>query len=310
MNAEPLVVANCSKWYGHVLGVSDITWRISGGIVGVLGANGAGKTTLMKLMTGLIQPSRGSIDVFGTSPFRQPEVRARIGYAPDHDRTWDEMTVRELVTRLAELAGVDRRRAGAAASAAIELVGLADARDRTVRVLSKGMRQRTKLATAIAHDPDLIVLDEPLTGVDPVARIDLVERIRELAKRGKAICISSHVLYEIEALTDRVAVLDRGRLVADGVVSSIRRQLPQQPYRVRVVCDRPRDLAAALVASTAIASVAIDREAVVADTYEVDRCYTAVAEAVRACDLVVTGMSTLGSDLGALLTALTRGPRE
>jgi ABC-2 type transport system ATP-binding protein len=305
-SADAIVATHCSKWYGRILGVSDVSWRMTGGVVGLLGRNGAGKSTLMKMLAGLIAPSRGTLDVFGTSPFRDPGVRRRIGYAPEHDRTWDEMTVRDLVTRLAELSGVPRPRARASADAALEQVGLTAAADRRVRGLSKGMRQRTKLATAIAHDPDLLVLDEPLSGVDPVARIDLVARIRELAARGKTICVSSHVLYEIEALTGRIALIDRGRMVAEGEIAEIRRRLDHQPHRVRVACDRPRALAAALVAAEHVARVELSADAAIVETRDLDRCYDDVAAAVRANALAVTALTTLDSDLGAVVDLLTR----
>ena len=197
-----VVADNCSKWYGHVLGVSDISWRLGGGIVGLLGPNGAGKSTLIKMMAGLLRPSRGSLTVFGKSPFNDVGVRRRIGYAPEHEKTWDELTAFELVTAMAELAGVPRGgKAKAAAEHALAEMGMSDAKHRRVKGFSKGMRQRTKLATAIAHDPDFLLLDEPLTGVNPMARIDIVERIKKLGDSGKTIVISSHVLYEIEALT-------------------------------------------------------------------------------------------------------------
>jgi ABC-2 type transport system ATP-binding protein len=304
---DAIVVSHCSKWYGRILGVSDVSWRMSGGIVGLLGPNGAGKSTLMKMLAGLSRPSRGALEVFGGSPFDDAAVRGRIGYAPEHDHTWEDMTIGELVARLAELAGVPRQRTRESARAALEQVGMLDSSDRKIRGLSKGMRQRTKLATAIAHDPDLLLLDEPLSGVDPVARIDIVARIRDLAARGKTICVSSHVLYEIEALTSRVAVIDRGRMVADGDIGEIRRRLHHRPHRVRVACDRPRVLAAALVACDHVASVDVADGSAVVETRDLDRCYDDIAAAVRADRLAVTSLAALDTDLGAVLDLLAQG---
>ena len=170
-----VVADKCSKWYGHVLGVSDVSWTLGGGIVGLLGPNGAGKSTLIKMMAGLMAPSRGTLTVFGHSPFENIEVRRRIGYAPEHEKTWDELTALELVTAMAELAGVPRHRSREAARASLAQMGMTYAETRRVKGFSKGMRQRTKLATATVHDPDFLLLDEPLTGVDPQARIDIVE---------------------------------------------------------------------------------------------------------------------------------------
>ena len=155
MTPEIVNIAACTKWYGRVIGVSDINWQFGGGIVGMLGTNGAGKSTLMKMLVGLVQPSRGSLDVFGRSPFLDPDVRCRIGYAPEHDQMWDGLTAIELVTILAELTGMAKGAAKRAADAALASVGLVEDRDRRVGELSKGARQRVKLATAIAHDPDL-----------------------------------------------------------------------------------------------------------------------------------------------------------
>jgi ABC-2 type transport system ATP-binding protein len=298
---------HCSKWYGRILGLSDVSWRVHGGIVGLLGPNGAGKSTLMKMLAGLIAPSRGRLSVFGTSPFSDPHVRRRIGYAPEHDQTWDEMSVFELVSRLAELAGVPRARAKSVANDALEQVGMAGASERRVRTLSKGMRQRTKLATAIAHDPDLLILDEPLGGVDPVARIEIVARIRELAARGKTICVSSHVLYEIEALTAQIAVIDRGRIVAEGDVAEIRRRLGHRPHRIRLACDRPRAAAAALATADHVARIELSADAVIVETTDVDRCYDDIAAAVRATGAIVSSLTALDSDLGAVVDSLTRG---
>ncbi|MGE3543408.1 MAG: ABC transporter ATP-binding protein, partial [Kofleriaceae bacterium] len=240
-----VVADNCSKWYGHVLGISDVSWKLGGGIVGLLGPNGAGKSTLMKLMAGLLRPSRGSLTVFGHSPFHDVGVRSRIGHAPEHEQTWDELTALELVSVMARLAGVPSKRATKAAQQALAEMGMTDAMRRRVRGFSKGMRQRTKLATAIAHDPDLLLLDEPLTGVDPIARVDIVDRIRKLAASGKTIVVSSHVLYEIEALTSEIVVIYRGQVLAEGNVYEIRKLFDRHPHRIRIECDRPRDVAAA-----------------------------------------------------------------
>jgi len=235
-----VVATGCSKWYGHVLGVSDVSWKLTGGIVGLLGPNGAGKSTLIKMMGGLLRPSRGSLTVYGQSPFHDVAVRRRIGYAPEHEATWDELSALELVTAMARLAGVPGRRAAQAAKDALAQMGMTDAMHRRVRGFSKGMRQRTKLATAIAHDPDFLLLDEPLTGVDPIARVDIVERIKQLGAAGKTVVVSSHVLYEIEALTSDILVIYRGQVLAEGNIYEIRRLIDRHPHRIRIECDQPR----------------------------------------------------------------------
>ncbi|HEX4451177.1 MAG TPA: ABC transporter ATP-binding protein [Kofleriaceae bacterium] len=297
----------CSKWYGHVLGISDITWKLDGGIIGLLGPNGAGKSTLMKMVAGLLKPSRGTLSVFGASPFATAAVRARIGYAPEHEKTWDELTPRELVTSMAELSGVPRREATQAAERALETMDMKASMYRRIRGFSKGMRQRVKLATAIAHDPDLLLLDEPLTGVDPMARADIVERIKRLAAAGKTIVVSSHVLYEIEALTSEIVVIYRGQVLAEGNVYEIRKLIDKQPHRIRLQCDQPRAIAQALASSDHVARLAFERDAVVIETRDPDRCYDELAAAVLAQNVVVHALASPDNNLGAVFDYLTGG---
>jgi ABC-2 type transport system ATP-binding protein len=302
-----VVAKGCSKWYGHVLGVSDIDLTLRPGIVGLLGPNGAGKSTLMKLMAGLLRPSRGTLSVYDKNPFDDIAVRRRIGYAPEHEKTWDELTAIELVTAMAELAGVEKPRARAAAQGAIAEMGMTEAMNRRVRGFSKGMRQRTKLATAIAHDPDLLLLDEPLTGVDPVARADIVERIRKFGESGKTVVVSSHVLYEIEALTSEIVVIYRGQVLAQGNVYEIRSLIDKQPHRIRIECDRPHSIGSALAAAEHVARIAFERNAVLIETRDPDRCYDEVAEIVLANHIAVSGLTSPDNNLGAVFDYLTGG---
>ncbi len=298
-------VDNCSKWYGHVLGISDVSWTLRGGIVGLLGPNGAGKSTLMKLMAGLMRPSRGSLAVYGKNPFEDVAVRRRIGYAPEHEKTWDELTALELVTVMAKLAGVPSNRATTAAKDAIAQMGMTDAMHRRVKGFSKGMRQRTKLATAIAHDPDFILLDEPLTGVDPIARVDIVERIRKLADAGKTIVVSSHVLYEIEALTSEIVVVYRGQVLAEGNVYEIRKLIDRHPHRIRIECDQPRQVAAALATADHVARIVFERHGILIETRDPDRCYDQLAAAVLDGHIAVSALSSPDNNLGAVFEYLT-----
>ncbi len=300
-----VLVDNCSKWYGHVLGISDVSWKLRGGIVGLLGPNGAGKSTLMKLMAGLLRPSRGTLAVYGKNPFEDVAVRRRIGYAPEHEKTWDELTALELVTVMAKLAGVPSRRATTAAKDAIAQMGMTDAMNRRVKGFSKGMRQRTKLATAIAHDPDFILLDEPLTGVDPIARVDIVERIRKLADAGKTVVVSSHVLYEIEALTSEIVVIYRGQVLAEGNVYEIRKLIDRHPHRIRIECDQPRHVAAALATADHVARIVFERHGILIETRDPDRCYDQLAATVLDGHIAVTALSSPDNNLGAVFDYLT-----
>ena len=300
-----VVADNCSKWYGHVLGISDVSWKLGGGIVGLLGPNGAGKSTMIKLMAGLMQPSRGTLSVFGANPFTDVAVRRRIGYAPEHEKTWDELTALELVTVMAKLAGVPGERARVAAEAAIAAMGMTDAMHRRVKGFSKGMRQRTKLATAIAHDPDFLLLDEPLTGVDPIARADIIARINALAAAGKTIVVSSHVLYEIEALTSEIVVIYRGQVLAEGNVYEIRKLIDRHPHRIRVECDQPRVIAAALATADHVARIVFERTGVLIETRDPDRCYDQLAAAVLENGVEVSALSSPDNNLGAVFEYLT-----
>ena len=300
-----VVAERVSKWYGHVLGVSDVSWKLEGGIVGLLGPNGAGKSTLIKMMAGLLRPSRGTLSVFGGSPFEDPHVRARMGYAPEHEKAWDELTALELITAMAQLAGVPSNRAKAAADTALAQMGMSDARHRRVKGFSKGMRQRTKLAGAIAHDPDFILLDEPLTGVDPRARIDIVEQIKKLGEAGKTIVISSHVLYEIEALTSEIVVIYRGQVLAEGNVYEIRKLIDRHPHRIRIECDKPRHVAATIAAEDHVARIAFERGAVLIETRDPDRCYEQIGEAVLQGGIAVSRLSSPDNNLGAVFEYLT-----
>jgi ABC-2 type transport system ATP-binding protein len=299
----------CAKWYGHVLGVSDITWTLRGGVVGLLGPNGAGKSTLIKMIAGLLRPSRGALTVFGESPFDSARVRARIGYAPEHEKTYDELTARELVIALTRLAGVPGNLAAKAADGALEQMGMTQAAHRRVKGFSKGMRQRTKLASAIAHGPELLLLDEPLTGVDPVARAAIVERIKALAAAGKTIVVSSHVLYEIEALTTDIVVVYRGQVLAEGNIYEIRKLIDKHPHRVRVECDRPRELAGQLAATDHVSRISVERNACIVETKDPDRCYDDIAATVLARGLVVDTLTSPDNNLGAVFDYLTGGRR-
>jgi ABC-2 type transport system ATP-binding protein len=184
-------------------------------------------------------------------------------------------------------------------------MGMTDAMHRRVRGFSKGMRQRTKLATAIAHDPDFLLLDEPLTGVDPIARVDIVERIKQLGAAGKTVVVSSHVLYEIEALTSDILVIYRGQVLAEGNVYEIRKLIDRHPHRIRVECDRPRQVAAALATGDHIAQISFERGGLVIETRDPDRCYDELASAVIEGNVAVSALSSPDNNLGAVFEYLT-----
>lgn len=314
---KPIIeVTDCSKWYGQVLGCASINWKFgsdertrasTGNIVGLLGPNGAGKSTLMKMIVGLSTPSRGTVRLFGEDPFHNPAPRQRLGYAPEHEKTYDELTALELVSYLARLSGVPTNQAIAAAKTALDRMGMSEHIGRPIKGFSKGMRQRTKLASAIVHQPDLLILDEPLTGVDPMARIDIIDRIKRLAADGTSVVISSHVLYEIEALTTDIVVIYRGQVLAEGNIYDIRRLIDKHPHRIRVECDRPRVVAAAAASADHITRIAFERDAVVLETRNPDACYDLLGQTIVREQLHVTALTSPDNNLSAVFDYLTSG---
>jgi ABC-2 type transport system ATP-binding protein len=225
-----------SKWYGPVIGVNQVTLELRGGITGLVGANGAGKTTLLRLATGQSRPDLGRVSVLGVDA-RHTQARMQVGYCPETDRFYEGMSGRQFVEAMARLCGFTRRDAHRRTEAALRTVGMADRSDRRLQGYSKGMRQRIKLAQALLHEPPLLVLDEPLSGIDPVGRQEMVGLFLELAARGKCLLVSSHELEELEKLTDHVAIMARGRIAAVGSVGDIRSRLEDQPLSIRIDVD-------------------------------------------------------------------------
>ncbi len=244
--SDILSLNHVSKWYGPVLGLSDVSLTVAPGITGLVGPNGAGKSTLMKLATGQLRPELGSVLVCG-KPAWSAGAKLHLGFCPENDVFYEEMTGRQFVRGMACLCGFGKREAYRRADQAIEQVGMADRADKVVRGFSKGMRQRVKLAQALVHDPTLLILDEPMNGVDPVGRLELYALFERLAASGKALLISSHQLEELEKLTDRLVIIARGILIASGTLSEIRDKLADIPLSVRLDCDQPRKLAADLL---------------------------------------------------------------
>jgi ABC-2 type transport system ATP-binding protein len=237
-----------SKWYGNVIGINKLTLRIPAGVTGLLGPNGAGKSTLLQLATGQLYPSQGKVEVLGQKVWNNSALNQKIGLCPEQDAFYEWMTGWDFVYTSARLAGMGRPKAREAAARALELVGMTKAKDRIVRGYSKGMRQRTKLAQALVHDPQVLFLDEPLTGTDPVARRDLMDIIMRLAEEGKSVLVSSHVLHEVQSLTPRIVLLNHGRLVAEGQVREIRDLIDKHPHHIVLICDQYRQLAARIMA--------------------------------------------------------------
>jgi ABC-2 type transport system ATP-binding protein len=267
-----------SKWYGQVSGLNDVTISIPPGITGLLGPNGAGKSTLMKLLTGQLRPSTGTIRVFGEPIWRNPAQFRRLGFCPEQDAFYERMTGRDWVSALAGLHGMQQAAAATAAEAALAAVDLLDVADRKIGAYSKGMRQRIKLAQAIVHDPELLVLDEPLSGMDPVMRRRTIHLIREWAGRGKSVIVSSHVLHEIEAMTATIVLMHNGRIVAEGDVHQIRALIDAHPHRVFIRAADPRALAQRLLVDDDVSSFRFEGDALIVETANPDSFYARLTE--------------------------------
>jgi ABC-2 type transport system ATP-binding protein len=283
-----------------VIGLVDATVSIGHGITGLLGPNGAGKSTFLKLLTGQLQPSQGGVRLLGLDPFADPSVHARVGFLPEQDSFYEDMTGRAFVRFLAGLHGRPRARA----DEALERVGLAAAGGRKIRTYSKGMRQRVKLAQAIAHDPRVLVLDEPMTGMDPVARRQVIDLMRDFERRGATVIVSSHILHEVEAMTDRVILLYQGRVRAVGTREEIRGLLDRHPHQIRVRSPRARDLARVLLDLPGVVGVRLDDGSVHVDTTDPEAVYDRLPRCVLEEGLPVDGLEAEDMGLDAIFDYL------
>ena len=267
-----------SKWYGQVSGLNDVTVVVPPGITGLLGPNGAGKSTFMKLVTGQLRPSKGRIHVLGEPIWGNPALYRRIGFCPEQDAFYDRMTGLEWVTALVRLNGLDQDAATAAATRALESVDLMDAAGKKIGAYSKGMRQRVKLAQAIAHDPELLILDEPLSGMDPIMRRRTIRLIKDWARAGKSVVVSSHILHEVETMTSTILLINNGRILAEGNVHQIRDLIDEHPHTVYIRAADPRALARTLLTDDGVMSLRFEPGAVVIETARPDVFYARLTD--------------------------------
>jgi ABC-2 type transport system ATP-binding protein len=249
-----------SKWYGNVIGLNKLTVSIPPGVTGLLGPNGAGKSTFLQLATGQLRPSQGQVRVLGHETWNHPALNQKIGLCPEQDAFYEWMTGRAFLRACAQLSGMARRAADEATDRVLQAVAMTEHADRPIRGYSKGMRQRTKIAQALVHDPQVLFLDEPLTGTDPVARRELMDIIIRMGAEGRSVVFSSHVLYEVQALTPQILLLNRGRLVAEGNVRQIRDLIDKHPHRIVLRSRDDRALAASLVAHPDVVGLELARD--------------------------------------------------
>jgi ABC-2 type transport system ATP-binding protein len=265
-----IVVDRVTKWFGDLVAVSDVTFEVGPGVTALLGPNGAGKSTMLRVLCGLTAPSRGHVQVLGTSPRGSISLYRRIGLVPQQEVVFEGMSGRDFVAASAELSGLARGAAAfKAAASALMQVELDPGDERPIGTYSKGMRQRVKVAVALVHEPELLVLDEPLEGLDPRQRLRMIELFRTLGDQGRTVLVSSHVLDEVERFGSRVLVMVQGKLAAEGDFHAIRELMEDRPHRVRVRCSDARAVAAGLVSCGAALGVRVAGDDVVVDTDQV-----------------------------------------
>jgi len=276
---QPVITSeHLSKWYGQVSGLNDVSVRVPPGITGLLGPNGAGKSTFMKLVTGQLKPSKGAITVLGEPIWGNPALYHRIGFCPEQDAFYERMTGLGWVTALVALNGLEPAEADAAARRALEAVDLLDAADKKIGAYSKGMRQRVKMAQALAHDPEVLILDEPLSGMDPLMRRRTIRLIREWGRSGKSVLVSSHILHEIESMTSNILLINNGRILAEGNVHQIRELIDTHPHSVFIRAEDPKALARALLVEDGVISLRFEPGAVSVETARPDAFYARLTE--------------------------------
>ena len=279
--SEPIIAADhASKWYGQVIGLNDVTVQVGPGITGLLGPNGAGKSTSMKLITGQLKPNKGSVRVLGQPIWGNPDLYFRIGFCPEQDAFYERMTGFEWVSALVRLNGFTEKEAADAADRALAAVDLTDAAQKKIGAYSKGMSQRVKLAQALAHDPELLILDEPLSGMDPLGRRKTMRMIREWAKQGKSVLVSSHILHEVESITPNILLINNGRILAEGNVHQIRDMIDEHPHTVYIKAADPRGLAREFLSRADVLSLRFESNAVVVETGKPDEFYGALTDMV------------------------------
>jgi ABC-2 type transport system ATP-binding protein len=278
----PIVTTeHVSKWYGQVIGLNDVTVSVPPGVTGLLGPNGAGKSTFMKLITGQLRPSKGDVKVLGEPIWRNPHLYFQIGFCPEQDAFYDRMTGLEWVTALVRLNGLTDKEAGEAAHRALAMVDLLEAAGKKIGAYSKGMRQRVKMAQALVHDPQLLILDEPLAGMDPIGRRKTIRLIRDWGRAGKSIIVSSHILHEIESMTSNILLINNGRILAEGDVHQIRELIDEHPHTVYVRAAEPRRIAREFInADTGddVRSLRFEEGAVVVETGKPDAFYARLTD--------------------------------
>lgn len=305
-----ITLERASRWYGQVIGINDLSCQIPAGITALLGPNGAGKSTLLKLVTGQLRPTTGRVRVFDQNPFANPRIYRRLGYCPEIESGYDDMTGRSFVALMASLSAIPTREQPDRVERALATVGMAQAASRKIGGYSKGMRQRIKIAQAIVHDPDVLILDEPLNGLDPVGRREVTSLLQEFASRGKCVVVSSHILHEVEQMTSRILLLNHGRLLAQGDLYHIRSLIDAHPHRIAIASDKPRELAKRLIDLPYVLSVHFarpDSEELEVETNSPEAFYAHFPQIVLENGCVVRRFGSEDNNLDSVFKYLVTG---
>jgi ABC-2 type transport system ATP-binding protein len=297
-----IVFDNVSKFYGDVLGVNRVTLKLGAGITGLVGPNGSGKTTLMNLMTGLLRPTQGEIRILGVPPSHPEQTFHQVGYCTQFDSFPAGLSGYNFVYSYLRVHGFPHRRADEMTWQAIETVGLADAAKRRVDGYSKGMRQRIRLAQAISHQPQVLVLDEPLNGLDPMARAEVIEVFQQQAAEGRHLIVSSHILHEVDMISDQVVLLSSGYVVAEGDIRGVRDEMEEHPIQVLMRCDKPALVARRLFEQDYVVEVGVhdDRGGLMIRTRDPNRFYAYLNDVVLDEEVRVETISLADSDVRAV----------
>jgi ABC-2 type transport system ATP-binding protein len=301
--ADQLIIFdNVSKFYGEILGVNRVNLQIAPGITSLVGPNGAGKSTLMNLMTGLLRPTRGTITLLGIPTDQPDRLFRKAGYCTQFDSFPRGLTGREFLNSFLLVHGYERKRANELSQLALERVNLVEAADRKVAGYSKGMRQRIRLAQAIAHEPVVLILDEPLNGLDPMVRAETIALFRRLAAEGLHLIISSHILHEVDMMSDSVVLLNNGYIVAEGNIHGVRDEMEEHPMQILIRCDQPAKLAAYVFAQDHVVEARLhdDRRGLFVKTRDADGFYLMLNRAVADGELNIESITPVDDDLSAV----------
>jgi len=297
-----IIFDNVSKFYGEILGINRVTLTIPPGITSLVGPNGAGKSTMMNLMTGLLRPTRGRIEVLGIPTDRPEKLFRRLGYWSQFDSFPRGLTGREFIKSFLRVSGFEKKETDRLTANALERVGLLDAADRRTGAYSKGMRQRLRLAQSIAHQPSVLILDEPLNGLDPMVRAETIALFRQLASEGLHLIISSHILHEVDMMSDRVVLLNNGYVVAEGGIHGVRDEMQEHPMQILIRCDRPSLLASRVFAQDHVVEARVhdDRGGLFVKTREPDRFFLLLNEVAAQGEINVESVAPVDDDLNAV----------